>query len=142
MTDQWIRAADALQLLQPRLSADNAAMAICRRAHAGLVRAKAARFIHPQGVDDDLKVPADFWWAEGNEALGQSWETGDFETWVDDNSDYSGDVVHHHFYPAGIEVAGLELERSETQSRIMQPLGRAARLASLTHAPPIEPPAA
>jgi hypothetical protein len=83
MTDQWIRAADALQLLQPRLSAHNAAMAICRRAHAGLVRAKAARFIHPQAVNDDLKVPADFWWAEGNEALGQSWETGDFETWVD-----------------------------------------------------------
>lgn len=59
-----------------------------------------------------------------------------------DKSDFSSEVVHHHFYPAGIEVAGLEIGHSETQSRVMQPLGRAVRLASLEHAPPIEPPAA
>lgn len=60
----------------------------------------------------------------------------------DDKSDFSKDIVHHHFYPTGVEVAGLEVGRGETQSRTMQPLGRAARLASLEHAPPIEPPSA
>jgi hypothetical protein len=59
-----------------------------------------------------------------------------------DKSDFSSEVVHHHFYPAGIEVAGLEIGHSEAQNRTVQPLGRAARLASLEHAPPIEPPAA
>jgi len=60
----------------------------------------------------------------------------------DDKSDYSSEVVHHHFYPAGIEVVGIDVGRGETQNRTMQPLGRAARLASLETAPPIEPPAA
>ena len=60
----------------------------------------------------------------------------------DDGSDFSQDMVHHHSYPAAIEVAGLEIEHREAQNRTMQPVSRAARLASLEHAPPIEPPAA
>lgn len=60
----------------------------------------------------------------------------------DDGSDFSQDMVHHHSYPAAIEVAGIEVGRGETQSQVMQPLGRAVRLTSLEHAPPIEPPAA
>jgi hypothetical protein len=58
-------------------------MAICRRAHAGLVRARAARMIHPGGAEDNYEIPAGFWWAEGHEALHQSWEAGDFDTWID-----------------------------------------------------------
>lgn len=31
----------------------------------------------------DVLVPKGFWWAEGHEALDQSWEVGDFSTWID-----------------------------------------------------------
>ena len=31
----------------------------------------------------DVLVPKEFWWAEGHEALEQSWQVGDFSTWID-----------------------------------------------------------
>jgi hypothetical protein len=87
MSEEWITAAAALDLVSRGSSRDTARFAICRRAHAGLLRAKAARFIRSfrdkQLVTDDEDVPKDFWWAEGEAALTQDWAHGDFETWVD-----------------------------------------------------------
>jgi hypothetical protein len=74
--EEWISAVDAVQLLTPGLNGEyTAKMTLCKRAHAGMVRARAERFV--------IAERADFWWAEGHEALHQNWRAGDFDTWVD-----------------------------------------------------------
>lgn len=79
----WISAADAVALLKPAMTGRSAQMAICARAHAGLVRAKARRFMMGDKSRDNCEIPKEFWWAEGHEALEQNWITGDFETWLE-----------------------------------------------------------
>jgi hypothetical protein len=59
------------------------AQRVCKRAHAGLLRARAERFCTDNQVRENVEVPEEFWWAEGYEALQQDWESGDFETWID-----------------------------------------------------------
>lgn len=82
-TDEWITAAEAVNLLRPVCgSSSSAQMSICKRAYAGLIRSRADKFI----IDDEdphvnLDIPKEFWWAEGHEALKQDWALGDFETW-------------------------------------------------------------
>lgn len=83
MTDEWISAAEALRRVAGAGDEHLAILAICKRAHAGLVETVAMRFITGGKVFDNVKLPARFWWAEGHAALEQNWDTGDFETWVD-----------------------------------------------------------
>jgi hypothetical protein len=78
--EEWISAAAALALL--RMNYVVATRTICRRAHAGLIKARAARFIRSGQPSDNVDVPSEFWWAEGEAALTQHWETVDFETRV------------------------------------------------------------
>jgi nucleoside phosphorylase len=75
----WISAAQALALLGGRSSART----ICKRAHAGLIRARAQRFVRDGRSADHVEIPAEFWWAAGHAALQQDWKTGDFDTWID-----------------------------------------------------------
>jgi hypothetical protein len=58
-------------------------MAICARAHAGMIRARAERFVRAERPIDSTELPPHFWWAGGHDALQQDWKTGDFETWID-----------------------------------------------------------
>lgn len=81
--EEWLPAATALALLEPTMGEYTAAMTICARAHAGLIRARAQRFIKDGRASDDVEIPAEFWWARGHEALEQNWKAGDFETWID-----------------------------------------------------------
>lgn len=37
---------------------------------------------------ENVVIPADFWWAEGHEALDQNWAVGDFSTWIDKRIEY------------------------------------------------------
>jgi predicted nucleotide-binding protein len=81
--DEWITAAEASRLLKGAFNSETMArMTICKRAHNGLVRARAVRFISGESIHDNYEVPSAFWWAEGAEALEQNWITGDFETWL------------------------------------------------------------
>jgi hypothetical protein len=73
--DDWITAAEAIELLPP-----HSTRAICSRAYAGMIRAKARRYISYGQAEDDVDVPREFWWAKGDEALSANWATGDFET--------------------------------------------------------------
>ena len=57
-----------------------AARAICSRAYAGLIKARAKLFISQGMEQTDVEVPRDFWWAKGRAALKQNWVSGDFET--------------------------------------------------------------
>lgn len=79
-TKEWLRAPDALALLG--MSHDLGARTICKRAHAGLIKARAARFIRDGRPADNVDVPGEFWWAEGGQALDQDWTIGDFGTWI------------------------------------------------------------
>jgi predicted nucleotide-binding protein len=76
--DEWISAADAINLLG--IGGYAGSRTICKRAHAGLIKARAERFVGGEKAADNVGIPANFWWAEGENALKQNWATGDFET--------------------------------------------------------------
>jgi uncharacterized protein (TIGR02391 family) len=83
--EEWITAREAAHLLKPVLnSAYEAQMTICKRAHTGLIRSHAQRFIMDDKTRDNFEIPKQFWWAEGHQALKQNWPAGDFDPWVDD----------------------------------------------------------
>jgi predicted nucleotide-binding protein len=81
--EQWLTAAEAVRLLKPVFGGEfTAKKTICKRAHNGLIRARAEHFANEGKAADNQDVPKEFWWAEGGEALAQNWVTGDFETWI------------------------------------------------------------
>lgn len=105
--DEWMSAADALAFVNKGMSPGQASRAICKRAHAGLVKAKAARFILQDKSSDDTEVPREMWWAEGEAALTQNWTTGDFETWRDQK-------IH-------LKAFGVMFRRADVQKMIPPP---------------------
>ena len=94
---EWVSAHGAIGLLLPQYGSGMAAgMALAKRAHSGLLKTRARLFKWEAfQLDDYLRkekvekeaifktLPAQFWWAEGNEALTQNWVSGDFSTWID-----------------------------------------------------------
>src|SRR5690606_28115837 len=56
---------------------------ICKRAHAGLVKARARLLVWHKERRENCDIPEQFWWADGLSALRQNWASGDFETLVD-----------------------------------------------------------
>jgi hypothetical protein len=82
MDDAWISAAEALALVD-RMNPYSAARSICGRANDGVVAARAHTLIIGDRRAEDVDVPAQFWWAPGHAALEQKWQSGDFETWID-----------------------------------------------------------
>lgn len=77
-------AAEARELASKNISQFSVNQAICKRAHAGLVKARARLLIWHKERRENCDVPEQFWWAEGNTALTQNWTCGDFETWIDE----------------------------------------------------------
>lgn len=93
----WISARDALDLLKAEgFSEYSAKLTICKRANAGLVRARADLVRIGEAERIDHEVPRKLWWAEGHEALEQNWKSGDFSTWVDHK---------HHIQAYGVQFA-------------------------------------
>ena len=82
---EWVSAKELMRAFGMEFGANcsGAAIAVCKRAHAGLLRARAKRFCTAEECRDHVDVPASFWWAEGREALDQDWLTGDFSTWIE-----------------------------------------------------------
>ena len=88
--NEWISAAKALALLKgSSLGEFTSKRAIANRAADGLMRSRAQRFIREtpavrrSEVQDNVELPAKFWWARGDTALNQNWDTGDFDTWIE-----------------------------------------------------------
>jgi hypothetical protein len=79
---EWLSSAEALRRAAEVMGDFPARHAIANRAHDGLVRARAERFVKHRDVLDDVDLPADFWWAGAHAALKQNWDTGDFSTWI------------------------------------------------------------
>jgi hypothetical protein len=82
--DEWVTASEAVTILKTVLPEYSARIRICKRAHEGLIRARAMQFNVGTRVFRDRDVPSEFWWAEGHEALEQDWPVGDFSTWIKD----------------------------------------------------------
>jgi hypothetical protein len=102
--EEWISAAEAVKLLKPVFnSAFTAQMTICNRAHSGLIRAQAERFIAGKEESSDFEIPKGFWWAKGHEALHQNWPIGDFDTWVN-----SGNL---HLQAFGVSFLRADIEK-------------------------------
>lgn len=97
--DEWLNAAASLDLLGRGYLAGTTA--ICKRAHAGLIKARAKRFFRDNRQTDGVEVPTEFWWAEGGAALKQDWSAGDFDTWIDRK-------IH-------LKVFGVEFRRSDIE---------------------------
>lgn len=49
---------------------------------------------------EEVKVPAQFWWADGREALEQDWNSGDFSTWIDQSQ-------HWQAFGVKLDLAGV-----------------------------------
>jgi hypothetical protein len=81
--DEWISAAETVRLLKPVLGNDRQAQrTVCKRAHEGLIRARAEKFSIDDHGRHNIDIPKEFWWAEGESALTQDWVVGDFDTWI------------------------------------------------------------
>jgi len=96
--DEWISAANALALLGMGPSGTRV---ICKRAHAGLIKARAERLLRDGKVLDTFEIFPGFWWAKGEAALNQNWTTSDFDTWID-----------HKFH---LEAFGVTFRRSDIE---------------------------
>jgi hypothetical protein len=79
--EEWVSAASAVALLG--MAHFLGTRTICKRAHVGLIKARAERFISDDQSQDNVDIPTEFWWAQGGAALHQNWTTGDFDTWID-----------------------------------------------------------
>jgi Predicted pPIWI-associating nuclease len=84
--DEWIRAAEAVGILNPIFTQYSAQLRICERAYGGLIRARAEQFHHGERVFHNQDIPKGFWWAKGRQALDQDWLAGDFSTWIERGS--------------------------------------------------------
>jgi hypothetical protein len=96
---KWVSAHGAIDLLLPLYGSGAgmaAGMALAKRAHSGLLKTRARLFKWEALQLDDYNrekkvvkensfrtLSAQFWWAEGHEALTQNWVSGDFSTWID-----------------------------------------------------------
>jgi hypothetical protein len=80
--EEWISAAEAFSILKPACGTYLARNTICKRAHHGLIRSRAQHFTMAGKSCDNVEIPKQFWWAEGDVALTQNWTAGDFDTWT------------------------------------------------------------
>jgi hypothetical protein len=81
-SEEWLTASETIRQVRTGTMSIFAHETIAKRAHAGLLRARAAMLKAGQKVERNVEIPWEFWWAEGKDALTANWEVGDFETWI------------------------------------------------------------
>lgn len=139
--DDWLSASETIRRVRTATLSYTANVAICTRARAGLIRARAELMILGPDSRQNHPVPTQFWWAEGHEALTQNWETGDFETWIDKRFHMKAFGVTFHrddvrrMAPAGFPEAKTTEEPTNLGGRSMSRLWPAwvAELAAYVH---------
>jgi predicted nucleotide-binding protein len=115
---EWISAQEALDCLE--LGLPDGARAICVHASAGLVQAKARRFlVHGMPDDDDAELPRAFW-SRSEEATWHDWRTGHFETTLNDQR---------------FEAFGVQFRRADIEELKLQSTAPKARTSSPSQAP-------
>jgi hypothetical protein len=95
--EDWLSASETIRLVRAETLSRRAHIAIATRAHAGLLRTRADLLIvNNSQRHRDTDVASGFWWAEGQDALTQNWQMGDFETWIDRRVRYQAFGVKFH----------------------------------------------
>lgn len=79
MSETWISAKSALELVGKHVAGGRAASTIYARASAGLVRAKAKTWVCGDTRDENHDIPAFFWQVDPRFPPKHNWATGDFE---------------------------------------------------------------
>jgi hypothetical protein len=84
MAEQWIDAASAAKLVMDGPAGAAGRHSLCARAHRGLVQTKARLLVLEDkelvSRQEQVAIPPEFWWAEGEATLEQNWVAGDFTT--------------------------------------------------------------
>jgi hypothetical protein len=114
--EEWITAAEALRLLTPVFGEYTARLTICKRAYAGLVRARAEHYMIDNQEAGAREVPKVFWWAEGQSALEQNWTSGDFTTYTN-----RGNTRHRAF---GVSFSRADIEGLMPAEREVPPAAK------------------
>lgn len=109
MAEQWISARQVLELGFDR-------RAVCTRLHKGLMQAHATELHRKYEQTKNGLLPKQFWWAEGESALEQNWESGDFSTFVSSNDEWKAFGVR--FPLSGL----LEMRAFEERPEILRSL--------------------
>lgn len=123
--EDWITAQETLRRVTNATLSRTANIAICTRAHAGLIRARADLLTLGGERRESEPIHEEFWWAEGHEALEQNWDTGDFETWIDKRFHMKAFGVRFHredvrrMAPDGFEPVPILPETKNTGGRTM-----------------------
>ena len=86
-SDDWMSAADAVEVLKPVMGTAQAQRTICARANDGLIRTRANALYIDETRADTNEMPTEFWWDRGGSLLTQNWDSGHFETWIGDRSE-------------------------------------------------------
>lgn len=123
--EQWIPAAQARQLVGD--SFDDC-VAICTRANAGLIKARAELVVTAGRKFKETLLPVEFWWAQGHAALVQNWATGDFSTWIDSANQWRAFGVH--FALDGL-LQMLPVERRAMVAKSVSVVGKTEWLGAL-----------
>lgn len=114
MAQEWIKASLALKYVALGGYDLPARYKICERAHHGLIPAKAERIIWNGQEERDKLIGKRFWWAEGQEALEQDWQAGDFTTWINQKDEVKAFGVSFDF------AALSELVPADKQAEAMR----------------------
>lgn len=102
MPDDWISAANAVQLVAVGSTEEEARRAICSRAYSRLLDVKAVRLVTPADVTDKVNVPFFLWWRGAGARFHENWKVGDFEATIRGRHRYRAFGVS--FSRAGIEA--------------------------------------
>lgn len=113
MQQFWVPASKALAVVAREGGEYGGREAICKRAHAGLLKSKARLLIVDDDIRENVEIPAHFWWADGEAALEQDWHRGDFST----------------FFDRDVEIRAFGVEFDFNGLREMIPPGEVAALA-------------
>ncbi|MFN9928273.1 MAG: hypothetical protein ACK53I_15190, partial [Phenylobacterium sp.] len=95
-SEDWLSANETLSLVRAATRSGQPRKAICSRAHAGLIRARAELLVVEAEERVNHEIPRRFWWAEGHDALNQDWAVGDFSTWIDRKYEIKAFGVRFH----------------------------------------------
>ncbi|OAO01584.1 hypothetical protein A8B75_14510 [Sphingomonadales bacterium EhC05] len=114
MAIEWIKAPLALKYVALGDYDYPSRIRICERAHSGLIQARAEKVVWGQSEENLRILPKRFWWAEGQDALIQNWEAGDFSTWIDEKVEVKAFGVSFDF------VAIADLVTADKQATAMR----------------------
>tara|TARA_R110000868_G_scaffold202806_3_gene450641 strand:+ start:7484 stop:8596 length:1113 start_codon:yes stop_codon:yes gene_type:complete len=99
---EWLDSNTTMTRVASVLGEEQARLTIAGRAHDGLIRTRADRFVAQEKSLNNFDIPSKFWWAGGHEALEQNWISGDFSTWIENRA---------HWKAYGVRFCAADIDK-------------------------------